>query len=165
MSELPQFRHYPGAEADGLFAQSEEVCDACERARGWIADCVVYTALADEVFVCPWCIADGTAATRFEGTFNEVEATVPEDLRAIVEQRTPGIESWQDWDWPGHCGEPAIYLGQPRAGQMPPEAVAFLRAQGMAQDLIDTLDPEASATGYLFQCARCSQLLVRWDAD
>ncbi|MBE2314969.1 CbrC family protein [Solirubrobacter sp. CPCC 204708] len=173
MSEsLPEFRFYPDPVSDGTLERATAVCGACERARGWIATSLLYAAdVPEDARFCPWCIADGSAAARF----NEIEAGAAPALAAIVERRTPGFVTWQDWAWVVHCGEPAVYLGQPRAGEFRqyPDACDDLRAQtsvhdwppGQVEELIDALDPEASVTGYLFRCDVCGAHLARWDAD
>jgi uncharacterized protein CbrC (UPF0167 family) len=177
MSEsLPVFRHYPDPVSDETFRRSHAVCSACERARGWIAQSILYSATKpDETQVCPWCIADGTAAARWDGTFNEVEPGVSPERADVVERRTPNFPTWQDWAWAAHCGEPAVYLGQPRAGELRryPDACDDLRAQvrdydwpsEQVEELIDTMDPEGSAVAYLFHCSVCDTHLARWDLD
>src|SRR6266542_1799858 len=43
----------------------------------------------DEAF-CPWCIADGTAAAKFDAEFTDVGAGVPDDVPPdVLEHRAP----------------------------------------------------------------------------
>lgn len=39
--------------------------------------------------LCPWCVADGSAAARYEARFTEVDGRVPADVVRTVEQCTP----------------------------------------------------------------------------
>ena len=52
--------------------------------------------------VCPWCIADGKAASKWSASFNDVyfaSNEVPKDVVQTVDQRTPGYETWQGNKW------------------------------------------------------------------
>src|SRR5262249_17496643 len=63
---------------------SKVVCASCQQARGYIYEAFVYgpSELRDKL--CPWCIADGKAASRFNGFFSVedpvVEAGIPRGL-------------------------------------------------------------------------------------
>lgn len=175
-SELPpEFFYYPDAVADGRVQRSEAACTACGRSRGWISEAVLYTAseLDDPVF-CPWCIADGTAVSRFGGTFNELNDPVDPDVAAEVTERTPNFETWQDLWWPTHCGQPAIYRGQPTGSQLradPAALAAFLdllarevdwtQDEAFLAEFIDGLGGDQTA--YRFECPVCAQPVMRWD--
>jgi uncharacterized protein CbrC (UPF0167 family) len=179
MSEpLPSFRYYPDPVSDGTLEASDATCSACGRARGWIATSILYSAdKPDDARFCPWCIADGSAVSRFGGTFNELSADATAEARTEVEQRTPGFETWQDWDWPTHCHDGMAYLGQPRAGELRkyPDAFEALRTElrelpwaregNAADDFIDALDPEGGAVAYLFRCLHCGTHRAIWDSD
>src|SRR5918995_4344099 len=99
MADLPRFRFHPDPLATGAVIASDKVCVVCNLARGFI--CTHES--SDDAPVCPWCLADGTAAkklkTAFGGHCEEFglagacwpdEATSEELFR-----RTPGFESWQ----------------------------------------------------------------------
>jgi uncharacterized protein CbrC (UPF0167 family) len=47
---------------------------------------------------CPWCIADGTAHSKFGAQFNEVGVDAAPESREEVQFRTPGFPTWQDWE-------------------------------------------------------------------
>jgi uncharacterized protein CbrC (UPF0167 family) len=173
----PDFAYYPDAIADGRVHETDKECAACNRARGWISDALLYSATkpGDTCF-CPWCIADGAAVRLFGGSFNEVDDGVTDDEAArIVSERTPNFETWQDWYWPAHCGVPGIYRGQPSGDEIRayPEALAALladlrqyesgRDDKHLADFIDGLG--GGHVAYLFQCPSCETPMVMWDAD
>jgi uncharacterized protein CbrC (UPF0167 family) len=174
---LPTFRYYRDPVGDGTIQPSPEVCDACSRARGFLVTSTVHGAdVPADVSLCPWCVADGTAHDRFGASYNEVDPGAGAEATAEAETRTPGFATWQDWEWPTHCGDVAVYVGQPTAAQMRanPEALAALRAD-LAQwewgrdpqaleDFVDALGT-GSPAAYLFECPRCGAQLVRWDED
>jgi uncharacterized protein CbrC (UPF0167 family) len=175
---LPTFRYYPDPVSDGTLVASDAVCSACGRARSWIATSLLYSAaVPDDARFCPWCIADGSAVSRFGGTFNQLALGATSEADAEVEQRTPNFETWQDWEWPVHCHDGMAYLGQPRAGELRRHADAFealrtelrelpwAREGNAADEFIDTLDPEAGAVAYLFRCLHCGTHRAIWDQD
>jgi hypothetical protein len=49
--------------------------------------------------LCPWCIADGSAAAKFDAQFTDVLWAVPDEVSAEVTEevlrRTPGLSGWQ----------------------------------------------------------------------
>ncbi len=174
---LPDFTFYPGATADGRVHASDRACAACGRARGWISDALLYSEnKPDDTHFCPWCIADGTAVSRFGGSFNELEAGVANEQAArTVTERTPNFETWQDWSWPVHCGLPGVYRGQPSGAELraQPEALAvFLadlseyrwgRDEAYVAEFVDGLG--GSQVAYLFECPSCNVPMVCWDQD
>ena len=51
--------------------------------------------------ICPWCIADGSPAARFEGQFTDVTNVggAPQAVVDEILQRTPGFSGWQQERW------------------------------------------------------------------
>ncbi|MEQ1818974.1 MAG: CbrC family protein [Terricaulis sp.] len=67
----------------------------------------------DDELVCPFCIADGSAAEFQEMTpFNSVEACDDKALSAEIQFRTPRLAAVQLYHWPTKAGVPMTYLGQ-----------------------------------------------------
>lgn len=161
---LPEFRFHPGAAEDGTIVASEETCAGCDRTRGFIVSSLLYSAdVPGGARFCPWCVADGTAVARFGGTFNDVEPGAAEASAAEVEQRTPSFPTWQDWDWPVHCGEPASYRGQPTAAELRADPEARAALEDFDDALLDGLG--GGVVAYRFACSRCGASVMRWDAD
>jgi uncharacterized protein CbrC (UPF0167 family) len=175
--ELPAFRLYSDPVGDGRFVRSDAVCAGCDRSRRWIAMCLLYSAdVPDDARFCPWCIADGSAVARFGGTFNDAGVGVAGERRTEVESRTPNVETWQDWEWPVHCSDAMVYLGQPTSEQLRryEDAVDALRTEMRTQyrwpeeqieELIDGFGPDSSHVAYLFRCQHCGTHVAPWDAD
>ena len=112
---LPVARHHPDPVATGAVEASDAVCPSCEQARGYAYVGPVYA--EDEVEgLCPWCIADGSAAERFDAEFTEVDGDVPDDVLVELTRRTPGFTGWQQERWLVHCDDGAAYLGTPDDG-------------------------------------------------
>jgi uncharacterized protein CbrC (UPF0167 family) len=114
---LPTFRYYRDPVSDGTIAASAEACDACGRARGFFVTSTAYGEdVPDDARFCPWCVADGTANRRFGAFFNEVDAGADPEATAEAEGRTPGFPTLQDWEWPTHCDDVGVFVGQPEPG-------------------------------------------------
>jgi uncharacterized protein CbrC (UPF0167 family) len=149
--------------------QSRATCECCGRARGFAYTGPVYAVEEIEV-LCPWCIADGSAAEKFDAGFTDAadEATVdvPPEVVAAIERTTPGFAGIQQEHWLYHCGDGAAFLGPVGAQELHayPEAVESLRAAN-PEELIESLDGDGSPRAYLFQCRRCGTHLAYADFD
>jgi uncharacterized protein CbrC (UPF0167 family) len=174
---LPEFLYHPDPVATGAVERSDVQCRACGRARGWIYRGPVYAIEELDDALCPWCIADGTAAAQFDAEFTDVGDDVPDDMPAevvdTIARRTPGFSGWQQEHWLYHCGDAAVFLGP--AGwdelQMHPDALAALRAEGAAYgsssgelaEYLRSLHREGEPTAYLFRCRHCGTALAYSD--
>lgn len=175
-SALPLFRYHPEPLRTGSVRQSDARCLACERSRGFVYTGPVYAAeeLVEEL--CPWCIADGTAAERFDAEFTEVGWGVPDEVpRHVVEEvsrRTPGFAGWQQEHWLYHCGDAAAFIGSAGYAEVVamPDAVAAIEAE--AQDAgwapltaayLEALRRDAPPTAYTFRCLHCDTHLAYTD--
>jgi uncharacterized protein len=173
---LPEFRYHPEPLLTGSVAQADVVCASCERRRGFVYTGPVY-AVEEVEELCPWCIADGTAASRFGAEFTDVGWGVPSDVpRAVMDEvrhRTPGFAGWQQEHWLYHCGDAAAFLG--RAGHREvsawPDALRALRAEAEglgwnpveAQQHVGSLQLDGPPTAYLFRCLHCGTHLAYSD--
>lgn len=118
---------------------------------------------------CPWCIADGTAASKFDAEFTDVDWGVPtensESIRDEVAHRTPGFHTWQQDHWLYHCGDACAFLrriGRQELGELPDaldmlmhENDAFGWSERESREYVDGLDADGEATAYLFRCLVC----------
>lgn len=187
---LPAFRFHPDAYAT-VFEDRTGTCDACGHLRE-----LRYTSSFYSVHrpghLCPWCIADGTAARVFDGEFSDragVEGAaddpdvagshdthgtrVPTDAREVLEvtTRTPSYVSWQQERWPSHCGRPCAFIADVGADGLAP----FLHEPDFAAD-VDAgagyggelvrqwLTAGGDLAGYLFECLTCGAHRLHVDA-
>jgi hypothetical protein len=65
------FRYHPDPVATGEVVASSEECSVCHIARGFVYVGPIY-AIDQVEGVCPWCIADGTAAAKLDAEFSVV---------------------------------------------------------------------------------------------
>lgn len=178
-SSLPDFPYHPDPVATGSIEQRSALCRACGRDRGWVSVAPAYAVEDLHGAVCPWCIADGTAAERFDARFTvlgpDVPSTVPRVVLDEVERRTPGFSGWDDERWLFCCEDAAAFLGPVGWEELAerPDAVEDLRVQvtgwGLEADdveaLIGSIDVDGSSTAYLFRCRHCDRHLAYVDLE
>lgn len=176
MSEpLPTFRFHPDPVATGSIERSTKVCPVCGECRGFSYVGPFYS--VEEVEgICPWCIASGDAAERFDGDFQDAASCEPvADLAELLEltKRTPGYSGWQQEQWLAHCGTPCAFLGYvgwpeilPLILELREDINAIMRDFGLSeQELRASLCAGGSHQGYLFRCTRCGQHRLCSDVD
>jgi len=170
---LPTFRYHPDPVATGSIEPSDEECEACGQARGYKYAGTPYC--EDEVeVVCPWCIADGTAARKFHAEFTDRADIggygdwdhVSGDVAAEVAERTPGFSGWQQERWWTCCGDAAAYLGPAGKKELldyGTQAVEAIKAEagyeGEDWDFyFNGMHKDHGPTAYVFRCLHCSKL-------
>jgi uncharacterized protein len=150
---LPVFRYHPDPVTTEMVTQTARSCRCCEQARGVVYAGAVHGAddpgrLVEQL--CPWCVADGSAARRFGVAFTDVGTAVPPGVPPEVldelATRTVGFTGWQREHWMYHCNDAAAFLG-----------LASDAPSGLAS-------PADVSTTYLFRCLHCGEELSYSDA-
>ncbi|ONM49903.1 CbrC family protein [Nocardia donostiensis] len=161
---LPEFLYHPDPVATGSVVPSDTMCACCGQSRGYVYTGPVYAVADLHHALCPWCIADGSAAERYEAQFTEIDGSVPTDVVIAVEQRTPGFAGWQQERWLTHCGDAAVFLGRAGARELKsyPDAQQLLEAD-FGETFLSALDAEGQPTAYLFRCRHCVRYLAYAD--
>lgn len=177
--ELPIFKYHPDPIATGSVRTSDAQCLSCGRVRGFIYVGPVYAIEELHESLCPWCIADGSAAERFDAEFTDigwgVPADVPREVRLEVFRRTPGYSASQQDHWLYHCGDAAAFLGPVGVGELAnyPDAREMLShdhnrdgwSLEQSVSYLTNLRRDASPTAYLFKCLGCGRHLAYSDFD
>lgn len=100
---LPQFPYHPNPVATGSVTTSDAPCMCCGQERGWVYTGPVHAAGAPDSGICPYCIAFGKAAERYDATFTDaIEGDVPKDVVTAILRHTPGFVAWQSPTWLTH---------------------------------------------------------------
>jgi len=165
---FPEFPYHPDPRATGFVQASEARCASCGQSRGFIYTGPVYA--IDEVVdrLCPWCIADGSAAEKFEAEFTDVGWGVPEDVPPPVVQevatRTPGFSGWQQEHWLYHCGDAAAFLGRVGWSELQPYPDALDSLREESDEELEALAVDGESTAYLFRCRHCGRHLAYADS-
>ena len=174
MTALPTFRYHPDPIGTGSIVPSSDACACCGEARGFVYAGPVYTEAELDNALCPWCIADGSAAEEYDATFVDPAGIgnygtwdeVPPAVIAEVATRTPGFTGWQQERWWTHCGDAAAFLGPADRDELTrrwPGAIPAIREDSAQTDqdwpaYLAALDQERGPTAYVFQCLKCGQL-------
>jgi uncharacterized protein len=116
-SSLPRFPYHRDPVASGSIKESDDPCECCGRIRGILYNGVVY-AISRVQSLCPWCIADGSAADKFDATFFDADfvdsklkrVELPQEFHRAVFGCTIGFPTYNPIGWWVHCGEPAEYI-------------------------------------------------------
>jgi uncharacterized protein CbrC (UPF0167 family) len=179
---VPYFRYHPDPVGTGNVVAQDIVCGVCQRARThsytgpYLSPDFHYE---NEDPLCPWCIADGSAAREWQASFvapaylsDEARAQMPPERLAELEFRTPSFHCLQQERWLDHHGEADEYLGEIGADEylrLPAEAQAAVRAAAgdapdrplADDDTVLTLRTDGDGPAvYLFRCLHCG----RYDA-
>jgi hypothetical protein len=166
---LPTFKYHPDPVSTGaIVADPDAPCLACNRIRGYVYEGPAYSEKFHHLShcICPWCIADGSAAKTFSadfadaGTLDDVDDAVMEEIA----HRTPGFVAWQDGQWLTCCDDAAAYLGAAGARELKGKFAAAIPAveQDFDGDWQD-LDKDGQPTAYIFRCLHCKQYLAYVD--
>lgn len=167
---LPKFRFHTDPPAPHVLKDSSLPCAACGEIRG-VSVTSHYGPVSHEC-ICPWCVADGTAAAKLDASFvQHIEDPVEEALRDELNLRNPGYESWQGESWLAHCGIPCVFHGD-----LPPAEVLALPADAEAaflaeNDWLDDWDDlklaysenRAHPALYKFVCGDCGFVRIGID--
>jgi uncharacterized protein len=167
-SALPAFRYHSNPVVTGSVVASDTVCLCCGLTRGYVYVGGVYGAKTEDLdkALCPWCIADGTASSKFEVVFVDSDGSEPVDSPESSEElatRTPGYIGWQGPYWTAHCGDYcdliAVVGGEELRGlgdevlkELEADLLQHFRRQG---DAFEVLTKDGWAMGYLFRCLKC----------
>jgi uncharacterized protein CbrC (UPF0167 family) len=116
---LPTFKYHLDPIATGSIKEDPDApCLSCNRIRGYIYEGPAYSEKFHYLTrsLCPWCIADGSAARKFGAEFADAGTLddVDDDVMDEIAHRTPGSDAWQQEQWLTCCDDAAAYLG--RAG-------------------------------------------------
>jgi hypothetical protein len=168
--ELPAFRYHPDPVATGAVeAAPDAVCPCCGLSTGWAYCMQPYGAGNQPDHLCPWCIADGSAAARFGSEFvsDFASGEVPKEVVAEINLRTPGYLSWQGERWQVCCGDAAVFLGSVGWDRLQtlPDAQAAIVEDGWGADALPAMHADGDLSAYLFRCRHCGRHLAHADAS
>src|SRR5262245_51685164 len=84
--ELPTFVYHPDPVATGSIVRATLTCSCCERERAYTYAGAVFAEEELEDELCPWCIADGSAAEKYDATFTDATwgDAVPAQVTDVV---------------------------------------------------------------------------------
>ncbi|MCY1400863.1 hypothetical protein D9M71_159670 [compost metagenome] len=172
-AELPVFKYFPAL--PGYISESESVCCCCSEKRGYIYDGGIYSRQDVGDGICPWCIADGSAACRFDGSFHCEENLRQAGLaQSVVEEiafRTPGYPSWQESLWMVHCKDGCEFHGDASLEDIRNASPAtrqewqacFQMSESEWQWATKDYQPGGDVCFYKFICRHCRLVVLGWE--
>ena len=180
--DLPIFRYSPNAYSINVFEEEPGECSICNQPRQMKYTASFYSIETPD-YICPWCIADGSAAKMYQGEFNDYvgiegispdpatvgQDSIPAESALEVSERTPSYISWQQEVWLSHCGEPCAFIGYANGETIKPyaeELTADMENLGYDMEFMaDNLSKDGSLVGYLFECLQCGTHRLHVDCD
>lgn len=173
---LPRFVYHPDPIATGMVKAKDVQCPCCERKTGFAYVRNPYCE-AEVEDLCPWCIADGSAAQKFDATFVDdhplAQAGLKPEIIDEVVRRTPGYISWQQDSWLVCCNDACEFHGDLKKEEMtslPHETIAEFKKEHRVDDriwgeLLDDYSPGGSPAIYKFVCRHCRKIHLGFDFD
>lgn len=172
---LPSFPYHPDPLSTGMVVERDTVCACCGRDRGYVYLGLTYAVETYSECICPWCIADGSAAARFGALFNDPhpleEAGVAAEVIEEVSKRTPGYLSWQQEVWLTHCGDACEFHGDATVAEVQQAAPAtkarwlddYGQDEASWERTVNAYEPGGDISLFKFRCRHCG--LIRLGLD
>ncbi|KAA8995242.1 CbrC family protein [Affinibrenneria salicis] len=172
---LPVFKYHPDPIATGSIKLSDETCQCCEQQRGAVCTTSIYSRHRVE-FICPWCVADGSAAKKYDGQFNDdyplLEDGIDRDIVVEVSERTPGYVSWQQEVWQSHCNDACEFHGDASKADLQAlsgdDLDAFLADNYLDAEIWSRIlqgYEDGDVAIYKFRCRHCQKAIFTMDCS
>lgn len=167
------FKYHPDPLKTGEFKNDKTVkCDCCGKQTDVYYDGPFYS-VEDIEYLCPECIASGTAAEKFDGSFQDSESVDEVSDPAKLDElifRTPGYCGWQQEYWLAHCDDYCAFLGYPDWEDLEKAGIAkeieeTYREDVCGLDLEDAREHIKANGCYLFRCLHCGKHFIYIDMD
>lgn len=178
LATLPHFRYHPNPLATEAFhlSTNDVICDCCQKPTKIYYDGPFYT--IDNInYLCPDCIANGKAAEKFDGQFQdelslEDDVNDPAKLDELI-HRTPGYSGWQQETWRSHCHDYCAFVGYVGYQELKQMDILdevlddfIINEFGItSEEQLKDMCNGGSLQGYLFRCLHCGKHLLWMDCD
>lgn len=174
--KLPEFKYHPDPISTGAIKADPAQCDCCGQSRGFVYVASFYSTHRGRLTLCPWCIASGEAAKKYDGYFSDdrplLEAGIAEDSIREVCERTPGYVSWQQEIWQTHCNDACEFHGDAEPAELralSQDALAELLAEYLPEDewrsFVEDYEKGGDPAVYKFVCRHCHKPVYNWDCS
>ena len=171
---LPQFKYHPNPLKTGAICKSENKCVCCGRKRGYIYCASVYGEQDLDDCLCPWCIAYGKAAEKFDCSFIDdyplYQAGIEERIIYEISKKTPGYHSWQQECWLTHCQDACEFHGdatREEVREFLSQDYTLFGAEELDESDISQIlsyyQPGGNPAIYKFICRHCGQIQYSMD--
>jgi len=158
-----------------MIVASALTCRCCAQSRGYIYAGPVYGDDDLHESLCPWCIADGSAASKLGASFADshplLKAGIAPEIVDEVNLRTPSYISWQQEEWLSHCNDACEFHGDAAIADVRDAAEQTKRLwieryhqneEGWIR-ATKGYSPKGDSAFYKFVCRHCGEILLGWD--
>ncbi len=161
------FKYHPNILENSIVSTGKtSTCDCCKK------DIDVYlTSMysAQKVdCICLECVANGSAAEKFDGQFvQDAETSEVDDSKKTKElfERTPGYSSWQGENWLACCNDYCAFIGDTDIENLKFLGVDSSVVEECAEQYGMDKDDMGYMSLYLFQCLHCGGYKLNADCD
>lgn len=165
--DIPKFKYHLDPIKSGVIVKEKTCCPVCNVIKEYRYELMPAGDINLEG-VCPWCIADGSAAKKYDVTFinyygysNEVN---DEQIKELV-GKTPAYISWQTEEWMTHCNDFCTfveYVGWNEIEHLYDELKEDIEEVRKSMDISledfkESLFNNGDFQGYLFHCCHCGK--------
>ncbi len=173
--DIPKFRYHRNPIDTGAFIEnkSEKKCNSCNLTSKYIY-LEPYYSKDDVTCLCPTCISNGDAHSKFDLEFQDPECCEEITNKSILEEvcyRTPGYCAWQQERWLACCDDLCEFIGCLDWNQIVLQGIedeitaAILSNETyieVGQSLEELIDAINSKDVYLcvFQCLHCKKFKI-----
>ena len=197
------FRYFRNPHRFSTYSERLQACDLCRETKPGYRGPFYGSGRAE--FVCEGCLAVGKLAEQGLATNDGDVGALRRQLHDLnpaldeercerlvrertteLERRTPHLVTWQDFEWPAHCGDYLCFIeevGQPDLNALAQDGdgCSFLathlheqyREQLPTVELWSSIRPDSprdNANAYtvgvwLFQCLHCGMYVILWDCE
>lgn len=175
--DLPKFKYHLNPVRNEVIEKSDLDCLCCGNETGYIYTGPVYSVEDLEEAICPWCIANGDAAKKFNASFSDshplLNSGVSEEAVKEVTERNPGYRSFQQENWLSHCGDACEFHGGATVNDVKNVSKetkeVWLEQNNDGDELWSQVASTYCSGGdvafYKFKCRHCNLVLLGWDCS
>lgn len=154
------------------FSAQGVVCECCGETTKLYSEMGIHSGEECDI-LCPDCIANGRAAERFHGKFNELEEGCGSpECAQTVESKTPRLPANQEYLWKVCCGKPCVYLKRATHEDVEKLSLWEKLKETYCDEIIPFSDlremlgeEEDDSLLMLFRCKECGKLHAIIDLD
>ena len=167
---LPKFKYHPNVYSNSITTFGNGICQCCNKeVKAYVE--TMYT-IEDINCICFNCIADGSAAQKFDGSFIQHAQDIKnKDAIEELNSRTPGYVSWQGEYWLACCDDYCEFIGDVGTKELNEMGIAdevfeeYEKSSPFDDNdwIKENLTAGGSVAGYLFKCRHCGKYHLHID--